>query len=572
LERTTLLRQVALPELHLLYRHIAGSHFTVTLADPQAIVLDLLADDSFRATAEASDLQVGTFWSEASRGTNALGTAAVIGAPVLVHAVEHFFRQYAHLTCAAVPIFDPSGQLVGLLDATSDCRSPQLHTMVLVRMAAQRIETALFTRDLPHDALLLRLHPTKEADPLSHAGGMIALDSEGLLRAVNAQARRLFRTLPLQPLRPFEEFFQTSFTALMDELRAHWPAQLVDHRGKSNWVTVEALAPSRKVVAMPSVQEPRNNSAPAAFVHKDAAVARAVAVVERAVRFRAPILIRGETGTGKEVLARHAHQVSGRRGPFVPINCAALPETLAEAELFGYCGGAFTGARSGGAPGLILQADGGTLFLDEIGEMPLALQALLLRLLDHWTVRAIGSTTERKVEIQFIAATNCDLREAVQQGRFRSDLLYRINTVEVLLPPLNERADFRELVFMLLQTLNPSIAITEQALQLLSARLWPGNIRELKNVLTRLILQSQDQIIHPTAITQLFPDPAREHTRPLQQGSWDETKNALVVATYRKTGGNISATARGLGISRNTVYQELRKAGCLPAVQPTSTQ
>ena len=204
-----------------------------------------------------------------------------------------------------------------------------------------------------------------------------------------------------------------------------------------------------------------------------------------------PILIRGETGTGKEQLARHAHAASGRIGAFVPVNCAALPESLIEAELFGYADGAFTGARRGGAVGLVKEADGGTLFLDEIGDMPVALQAVLLRLLDDWTVRPVGGV-RAKVDVFLVSATNASLDNAIAEGRFRSDLLYRLNTLEVTLPRLRDRSDFEAIVHHLLGAIDPNCEITPATIAHLAVRPWPGNIRELRNMLARFTLATAD--------------------------------------------------------------------------------
>jgi transcriptional regulator with PAS, ATPase and Fis domain len=214
----------------------------------------------------------------------------------------------------------------------------------------------------------------------------------------------------------------------------------------------------------------QNGAIQPAFICEDPAVLEAVRIVEAAIPWRVPIFIRGETGCGKELLARHVHAVSRRAGKFVAVNCTALPETLVESEFFGYRDGAFTGSRRGGARGLIRDADQGTLFLDEIGDMPVALQARLLRFLDQGTVRAIGSSTEEKVDVQLVAATNCVIEEAVEEKRFRSDLLYRIRGVEVTLPPLRERSDFPLIVRTLLKTPAPECAVSEEAIELLRQR------------------------------------------------------------------------------------------------------
>jgi two-component system response regulator PilR (NtrC family) len=206
-----------------------------------------------------------------------------------------------------------------------------------------------------------------------------------------------------------------------------------------------------------------------------------------------PILIRGETGTGKEQLARHAHRASGRTGAFVAINCAALPESLVESELFGYSEGAFTGARKGGAVGLFRQADGGTLFLDEIGEIPIEMQVKLLRVLQERRFRRVGGLEELLADIRVIAATNQDLTRAVAEGRFREDLYYRINVIPIVLPALRER---REDIPLLAEHFlakyseqmgKPISGISHDAMDLLMVHDWPGNIRELENVLERAV-------------------------------------------------------------------------------------
>jgi transcriptional regulator of acetoin/glycerol metabolism len=289
------------------------------------------------------------------------------------------------------------------------------------------------------------------------------------------------------------------------------------------------------------------------FVARDSAVQAIVRQVETAAARKMPILIRGETGTGKEQLARHAHAASGRSGAFVPVNCAALPESLVEAELFGYAEGSFTGARRGGAVGLVKEADGGTLFLDEIGDMPVTLQAVLLRLLDDWTVRPIGGA-RAKVDVFLVSATNATLDKAILEGRFRSDLLYRLNTLEVTLPRLQDRTDFDAIVHHLLGAIDPDCEITSATIANLAARPWPGNIRELRNMLARFTLAATDGFIDEAAVAAMIGQPPHKAS-----GSLQDIQRARVLAVHSETAGNISETARRLGISRNTVYRVLEQ-------------
>ncbi len=307
-----------------------------------------------------------------------------------------------------------------------------------------------------------------------------------------------------------------------------------------------ALAPAR------ALREP-------AFVAGDRGVRETLALVAAAVRVSAPILIQGETGSGKEMLARYAHEVSGRNGEFVAINCAAMPENLFEAELFGYAAGAFTGARKEGAEGLIASADGGTLLLDEIGALAPQLQATLLRFLDDRLVRTVGGRGGRVVDLQILAATNADLAAEVAARRFRADLLYRLDTIKAVLPPLRERDDFAAALRFTLARIDPAATISAEAVARLAVHGWPGNFRELRAVLTRALLAAPDRHIGLAQVVVWLPPILIPGNRPA--GSVLREKVAEeVVREFRRSGGNVSHTARSLAISRNTVYHHLREA------------
>jgi sigma-54 dependent transcriptional regulator, acetoin dehydrogenase operon transcriptional activator AcoR len=236
----------------------------------------------------------------------------------------------------------------------------------------------------------------------------------------------------------------------------------------------------------------------------------------------------------------------------VAVNCAALPETLIEAELFGYGEGAFTGARKGGSSGLVKEADGGTLFLDEIGDMPVTLQAVLLRFLDDWTVRPIGGA-KRQVDVLLISATNADLSESIAKGRFRSDLLFRLNTLEVTLPSLGKRSDFQAIAEHILATIDARRTLSPRLVEHLAKCAWPGNIRELRNVLSRLTLQTEDSVIDYPEVAAI----AGSQLESKRSSTLHSRHRAQVLSTYAETGNNISETARRLGVSRNTIYRAL---------------
>jgi transcriptional regulator of acetoin/glycerol metabolism len=548
-EERVLLRGLALAEMRTLHDQIAGSNFLIAFATPEGLLLDIVADKSFADTPEAKNIRPGSLWSETLCGTNGIGTAAFLKRPVVVHGSEHYFPSFGSLTCAASPIFAPDGSLAGILDASSDCVSRQTHTAALVCMAATQIENGLF-RERHHRDILIAFHNRGEYLHTLTAG-LIAVDDSGRILAANQAARILLHGLPTTPGRSFTDIFRTRFSSFMDEGRLRERQRLQDEVGSSFIATIEHpnVSPMLRAVARPRAAAPIT---PTPFISVDPVVAHVVRQTEAAAQRKMPILIRGETGTGKEQLARHAHAASGRSGPFVAVNCAALPDSLIEAELFGYGEGAFTGARKGGSAGLVKEADGGTLFLDEIGDMPVTLQAVLLRFLDDWTVRPVGGA-KRQVDVLLISATNADLGESIAKGRFRSDLLFRLNTLEVTLPPLAERSDFQAIAQHLLATIDARRTLSARLVEHLAKCAWPGNIRELRNVLSRLTLQTEDSVID-------YPEAALiggQHTEERRSGTLQGRHRAQVLSTYAETGNNVSETARRLGVSRNTIYRVL---------------
>ena len=417
-------------------------------------------------------------------------------------------------------------------------------------MAATQIENGLF-RQHHRGNLVMAFHSRSEYLHTLSAG-LLALDPAGTVLGVNAQARFLLQGLPATPLRHFEDLFRTRFAALMEGARAGFQ-RLEDRVGSVFVADVENLRPLSVRLA-PARAAPPASVAPS-FVADDPAVRAALRQAEAGALRRLPILIRGETGTGKEQVARHVHRVSRRRGAFVPVNCAALTGSLIEAELFGHADGAFTGARRGGAPGLVCEADGGTLFLDEIGDMPMGLQAVLLRLLDDWSVRPVGGGRSRQVDVLLVAATNAEVEEAVEAGRFRADLYYRLNAVPVMLPALRDRSDLRAIVRHLLADVGPDSTIDPEAMDHLAAWRWPGNIRELRNVLTRLTMERPGRPIDLAATMAVL-----RHAPPRGsngQSSLRDSVRGRILAAHRDTGGNLSETARRLGVSRNTIYRAI---------------
>jgi sigma-54 dependent transcriptional regulator, acetoin dehydrogenase operon transcriptional activator AcoR len=560
-QRCSLVRGLALAEMHTLHQQIAGSNFMIAFANADGLLLDIISDPSFSDASNAASIRPGTIWKESICGTNGLGTAAHLKRAIVVHGRDHFFSRYNNLTCIAAPIFAPDGELAGILDASSDCVSRQAHTQALVAMAATQIENGLF-REHHRGNILIAFHNRGEYLHTLSAG-LLAVDNEGKILAANRAAGILLHGLPASPGRRFADVFRTKFSTFVDEGRRKERQRLEDDVGSQFVSTIENTRQFPMIQGVSRPRPPQPKEVAPQFVSDDPTIAAVVRRVETAAARKMPILIRGETGTGKEQLARHAHVASGRTGAFVPVNCAALPDSLIEAELFGYAEGAFTGAKKGGAGGLFKEADGGTLFLDEIGDMPVTLQAVLLRFLDDWTVRPVGGV-KRQVDVLLVSATNADLDESIAKGRFRSDLLFRLNTLEVTLSPLRERSDFAKIARHLIEKIDPSADLTESAIDRLAERNWEGNIRELRNILSRLSLAEPGHLIDETSVDNLLgPACGERHPERVSGGdglehSLHEVQRALVLTAYAETGNNISKTARRLGVSRNTIYRALR--------------
>lgn len=555
-EESDLVRRLAKMEMENLHRQIAGSNFIIIFADREGVILDRMADGGMATDNPARTLP-GCIWKEDINGTNALGMVAVTQRPAIVHGEEHYFRDHANLTCAAAPIFGQSGNLVGIIDATSDCRWRQRHTLALVGMSCITIENGLF-RDRHKGNLILELHSRSEFLGTLQSG-LLAFGEDGFLEESNRWVMPFLQDLQPRGKIHFEEIFLAPFREFLSRLSGDRSTYLTDREGSSFAVRAFNYR-AHKLAAAPAPAKRRSRPTDEIrMVSEDPMVRSAMHMVRRAVELNVPILIRGETGTGKEVMARYAHAVSKRKGDFVAVNCAALPESLIESELFGHRDGAFTGSARGGSKGLVRQAHQGTLFLDEIGMMPAPMQAKLLRFLDRMEIRPVGKTTEIQMDIQLISATNETLQGDGRMGRFRPDLLYRINTMEVCLPPLRERQDLNGIIEAIMETLNAPLQLSPHALSKLKAYGWPGNIRELKGFLTRILIACGSGIVTGEAVDKALNIPPSPETATFPAKDLATQEQRIILDAYERHGGNISAVSRELGISRNTVYKKLKE-------------
>ena len=558
-EANAAMRLLALAEMQLLHSQIAGSNFMIALGDADGIVLDTISDQRFADSDAGRSIIPGSVWIESERGTNALGLAAMIEQPVAIYGREHYFACHGHLSCMAAPIFNSVGEILGLLDASCAHEARQEHTHALVRMAAAQIENGLVYREHAK-SFVFAFHPRVEyLDTLS--AGLISVSLDGEIVSINRPAKAFLSGLPATPGSHFGMLFEPGFGPTVDGLLKGGVVRIRDQAGSGVFMVCrqigERCTPVLKRPTIPALL--RREDAPD-FVSDDPAIKRSLGDVAEAALLCMPVHITGETGTGKELMARHVHQLSGRKGEFIAFNCGAVPAELFIAEIFGHERGAFTSARAEGAPGLARLADRGTLFLDEVADIPLTAQASLLRFLDSMEIRAVGGQKTQKVDIQIVSATNRDLEEMVAQRHFRADLYYRLSAFAVRLPALRMRSDFAGVVRHLMEKMAPGTPVTDAAIATLAQRKWPGNIRELRSVLQRALVRRRADYIDENCFGEegSISDLSREccdecRNRPLSRAKCQEIRSV-----YQKTDKNISRTAHELGLSRTTVYKHVR--------------
>ena len=550
--------------LESLYTQVAGLGYVVLLTDARGVTVDFLGDLVFEPSLRKAGLYLGADWSEHHAGTCGVGTCISTGQALTVHLDDHFDATHIPLTCTSAPVYDSAGRLRAVLDisqlSSSQPKDSQHLALQLVKRYAQDIENAAFLHRHQRDWVLRLSRAPQFLDVQPEY--LLALDAAGRVVGHNRAAQLALRREPGPALigDRFESLFGVPFEQVGRFVQAQPSDQrAVMHAGGRQLLFLSATPPPAPMVAGRAPSAPRLPSPMAALSAGDARLDRQIERVARLVNSPISLLITGETGSGKEYFAKAVHASSERRSrPFVAVNCAAIPEALIESELFGHLPGSFSGAAAKGKRGLVQEADGGTLFLDEIGDMPLALQARLLRVLSEREVLPVGATRAVPVNIRVIAATHAPLEALVREGRFRDDLYYRLNGALVELPPLRERSDLSAMIDRLLggRTLAPA------ARARLLAHRWPGNLRELRNALDFATSVCPQGPIGPDDLPELrapAPAPAAAVSAP-PAGSAD----AVLAQALRDAQWNVSAVARTLGLSRMTMYRRMKRAGLVP--------
>jgi PAS domain S-box-containing protein len=575
--------KIARPFIHNLFGFVKGSGFQIVLADCEGFILEAIGDPEIVKRTKQIQLCPGGNWNEAVKGTNAIGTAIIEKKPIQIFTREHYCRPHHFLTGSASPIFDPEGQMVGVFDISGEYKAFNPHTLSTVVASVSAIENQL------------RLHKTTSKLYVSYklsntlldstSDGIISIDSNGIVTQLNAFSAKILGVDPRHSIGKHISTVMKKPASILQVLSTGLECRdheiLIEETGRkiNQSVTLlrdDAGRPIGVVAVFKESKErvvgKRNGSLSAKYVFEDIiGESESILLAKKWARIAAnspsTVLLTGESGTGKELFAQAIHNASTRKDrPFIAINCAALPETLIESELFGYEEGSFTGSKKGGQAGKFEIANGGTIFLDEIGDIPLYTQVKLLRVIQEKKISRIGSSGELSVDIRIIAATHKDLKEEVLKGNFRKDLYYRLNVITINIAALRERMDdlsylARHFVDKLsLKLGRKNIRLTDDFLDKLKTYNWPGNIRELENAIERAInLLSDDGILTSDLLLFDTTVPSKIEDKITEIKSLKDIEKDAIIQALNLYKGNILKVSAKLGVGRNTLYRKIKE-------------
>jgi transcriptional regulator of acetoin/glycerol metabolism len=557
---------------------LAGSRSLMLLTNPEGIVLDTIGDHQTLDDGQDIHLMPGGDWREHTVGTNGIGTALATGRPAQVHGAEHFCEGIKAWTCAAAPIYEPgTGRVLGVVDISGPPATYQRNNLSLAVATARQIEMVL-SHHMGLERMQLLEACLAQASGADR-GGLVVLDRHGRLVHSSGRAPALVALGQRLPGLAEGASIDDWPAQLPQPLRADW-FSVIRSEGRTIGALLRIPPAQPSTLARPVAAKERAEGRPdpfATILRRSGSMERVVARARRLVGKRVPVLIEGETGTGKELFARALHGDAADGRPFVVFNCGAVVKELLASELFGHVRGAFTGAVAGGAAGRFEQAHGGTLCLDEIGEMPLELQSFLLRVLEEGVIYRLGSGQPHAVDVRLIAMTNRHLREEVAMGRFRRDLYHRLSVTGIQPPPLREREGD---VDLLVAAFNRRLAVRhgvaerrfgDAVLAMLRTYPWPGNVRELHNVVESLLLMADGEAVtveEAAAFLETMPERPGAEAAPMVSAavagsgaSLEQAERATIARAIVQSHANLAEAARSLGISRSTLYRKMERYG-----------
>nr|WP_275899658.1 sigma-54-dependent Fis family transcriptional regulator [Bacillus piscicola] len=561
------LYNASLPIIENFSKQIAGTNHLITLGDQEGKIICLKGETPILDKAEQMNFVIGADWSEKSAGSNAIGTSLASRKPIQILSSEHYCQGVHPWVCSSAPIRDPrTNNILGIIDLTGPSHHAQSHSLSVVQNVSYLIEQQLFIHSYD---VFKHLQDTYQEMKTNTSAHVVILDE--MLHVVHGDSA----CLDLFSLSHWTQLWEKEeISSLKRVLLAKKPYELEwEVASFPSKIRVRRITFNAEHIGFALFIEKTGLSAPPntklkGVIGQSAALKQAVQKIGVISDKNIPVLLTGVSGTGKEVFAHNIHLKSERKhNPFIAINCGAIPENLITSELFGYARGAFTGGDPQGKKGKFEEANGGTVFLDEIGEMPLDLQVHLLRVLQEKEVVPVGSAKPVPIDVRIIAATNQDLESLIQKGAFRADLYYRLNVVEVHLPPLkNRKGDIPLLCQHFAKELanrhgREVPAISQDVLALFEEYSWPGNIREMKNVMEYAILFHGGHCITLESLPKYILEKQNEfdtytadRLTPLERAEREE-----IIELIHATNGNLSEVARRCQIARTTLYRRMKK-------------
>ncbi len=561
----------AAPYMEQLINFVKDYNFFVLLTDGEGCILNVFGDEKILDEAFQLKMIPGAYMDEESIGTNAMAVVLKTGSPIQLSGEDHYIKAYHRWTCSGAPIKDHHGNLIGVLNLTGYTEQVHPHTLGMVIAASNAIEEMLKVKEFHKLQNINYKHINTIFNSMPVA--IITSDMEGKIKIYNNQAVELFgKAENLMEITRMNELVKgwdtmkeaivigeniaqdISITSFYKTFHCHLTANPIYNPVDDSIEIVYVFEEIKKA----------NKQAYYTFdkiIGEDKNFLKIVQYAKKISDSKSTILILGESGTGKEVFAQSIHNHSSRMdGPFIAINCGAIPKEFMELELFGYEEGAYAGAKKGGNQGKFEQADGGTILFDEIGALPLDMQIKLQRVLQEGIITRIGSQKSIPVNVRVIAATNKDLKKEVESGRFRKDLYYRLNVLPLYLPPLRERkGDIKLLIQYFMKLISnklnkKEVEIPKEYLKQMMNYNWPGNIRELENIV--------ELIVNSETIPAEYFNQETEETKPEQEEEFLDlayVEREQLKKVLQKNNGNITRTASDLGIRRNTLYNKMKK-------------
>ncbi|PFE97882.1 sigma-54-dependent Fis family transcriptional regulator [Bacillus thuringiensis] len=552
-KKSEIFLDIALPQIQNMRKTIDELQMMALLIDPDGYVLSLSGNKQTLKRAKHINFIEGVKWTEAAVGTNAIGTALEIEEAIMISGTEHYSVASHSWSCAAAPIHNDDGKLIGVLDFSCPIEFSHPYMLGMVTSIAHAIERECSIRVHQNELHLIHrfldVIDSDEQVVICNHRDVIVSASKSVRERINNWSRMKLEELMHHGLETKLEIPVYSNERVIGKCM-----YLKENKQMNTYSALTFI----KGITFPGV-----TGTSRAFQHT-------LEEIKLVSPTDASVYVCGETGVGKEYVARAIHENSPRKdGPFIAVNCGSLPKELMESELFGYAEGAFTGARRQGYKGKFEQANGGTLFLDEIGEVPPEMQVALLRVLQERTITPIGSSKEVPVNIRIITATHKDLLRLVEEGNFRQDLYYRLHVYPLYVPSLIERKeDIPYFIQHFCERKNWNVVFPKSICNQFSQHKWPGNIRELLNVLERIYILSQGREICEKQISfllqtmmgnqqqlELQVENKTEHTLNFRE----KIQRDSMIEALQKTNGNVLLAAKLLDVPRSTFYKRMQK-------------